>query len=477
MTDSDTAPATRSSRSIWPTTPEVASLFRIAAPMITVQVGLMLMGVVDTLMVGRVSAVALGAVALGNMYFWAFSIPGQGALLALDPIISQAVGAGDERAIRRGVQRSLLIALVVTVPVGILMLVAEPVLRALGQPEELIGPAAAFARLMAPGLPAFFGFVVLRQTLQSLGLTRAIVIVIIGANVLNFFIDWVLIYGHLGAPALGVVGSAWATTLSRWVMTIGLGIVVWPRLRHLIRPWLPEVFERGPLLRMLSLGIPIGWQLQLEYLAFGGTAILMGRIGTPSVAGHQIALNLSSLTYMVPLGVSSAAAVVVGQSVGRRDEVGARRSSGAALLIGGGFMLLAGIVFLAFPGFLVRLYTRNPDVYAVGVRLMPLAGLFQVFDGLQVVSSGVLRGLGDTKVPMVINLLGYWVIGIPLGLFFGFYLHWQAVGLWWGLVVGLVLVAVALLIRVRRRLRKQLRRVVIDHDPIEPAAAEFPVNS
>jgi len=445
-----------------PTRDELRALLTLAVPVVVVQVGMMLMGVVDTLMVGHLSAAALAAVALGNLYFFAVAIFGMGVLMSLDPVIAQAVGARDDPAIARGVQRGMLLAALLSIPAMILLWPGEGVFTWLHQPVDVVPLAASYARLIIPGVLPFLAFAVLRQTLQAMGRMRAIVITIVAANLLNIFLNWILIFGHLGAPALGVDGSAIATTCSRWAMALLLMGLSWPALRRHVLPIRPDVFRLVPLGRMLRLGAPIGAQFELEYSAFGLTGVLMGQLGTSQMAGHQVALNLASLTYMVPLGVSAAASVLVGQAVGRDDALSARRFARAALVVGAAFMLITGTMFLSVPRLLASLYTNASDVIVVAAALLPLAGLFQVFDGIQVVASGVLRGLGDTRSPMIINLIGFWIIGIPVGLLLGFRAGMGAQGLWWGLVLGLAAVAVILLGRVRHRMQARLGRVVID---------------
>ena len=445
-----------------PTRDELRALLTLAVPVVTVQVGMMLMGVVDTLMVGHVSPAALAAVALGNLYFFAVAIFGMGVLMGLDPIIAQAVGARDEPAIARGVQRGMLLAALLATPAMILLWPAGQVFRWLGQPADVVPLAATYARFVIPGVLPFLFYAVLRQTLQAMGRLRAIVITIVAANLLNILLNYALVYGHFGMPALGVAGSSIATTCSRWIMALLLLGLSWPVLRRHLLPIRPDVFTLAPLWRMLRLGAPIGAQFELEYGAFGLTGILMGRLGTNQMAGHQVALNLASLTYMVPLGVSAAVAVLVGQAVGRGDPMGARRSARTALLVGATFMLVTSTLFLTLPRSLAGLYTDSEAVLLMAAALLPLAGIFQVFDGIQVVASGVLRGLGDTRSPMVINIIGFWLVGIPTGLVLGFRTGLGARGLWLGLVLGLASVAVILLARVRHRLQARMGRVVID---------------
>jgi MATE family multidrug resistance protein len=231
-----------------------------------------------------------------------------------------------------------------------------------------------------------------------------------------------------------------------------------------------EVWQLAPLGRMLRLGLPIGAQHLLEFGAFALVALMMGWMGTQQMAGHQIAINLAALTFMVPLGVGDAASVLVGQAIGRADVAGTRGSARAALACGVVFMATTATLFLGLPEPLARLYSRDLEVVAIAAALIPIAGVFQVFDGLQVVAAGVLRGAGDTRGPMLINLLGYWVLGLPLSVYLGFVARLGPAGLWWGLVLGLAVVACALLVRVRARLSRSQSRVVIDPHlaPSEP---------
>lgn len=445
-----------------PTRADFGALLRLAGPLVLIQVGTMLMGVVDTIMVGQVSPAALASAALGNMYFFAISIFGMGVLFALDPIIAQALGARDELAVRRGLQRGLVLSVVLTVPITLALLTAGPVLVLVNQPPEVIPDAAGYVYRNALSVWPFYVFVVMRQTLQAHHRVLPIGITIVIANVVNVGLNYAWIYGNFGFPAMGVIGSAWATMASRWLMAVLLLALGWRTLRPYLRPVAPNLLDLQPLVRMLKLGLPIGAQMMLEGGAFNVMALLMGWLGVVQVAAHQIALNLASLTFMVPLGVSSAAAVIVGHAVGRGDAEGVRRSTVASLAVGAGFMLCTGALFIGVPEPLAGLYTQDAMVIALAALLLPLAGLFQVFDGLQVVAIGLLRGLGDTRMPMIINVIGFWCIGMPVSLWLGFGLDYGAVGLWWGLVVGLVIVAAFLIARVRQREHHGLARIIID---------------
>jgi len=458
------------SRRLLPRREDLRAMVRLALPVVVIQVGMMAMGVVDTLMVGRLGAPALAAVALGNLYFFLIAVFGMGTLMVLDPVVAQAVGAEDREGAARGVQRGVLLAGLLALPAAVLLLLAGPFMRAAGQPPDVVPLAAAYAERLAPGVFPFFLFVVLRQTLQSMGVTAPIVRAIVLANLANAVLNWMLIFGHLGAPALGVPGSAWATTLSRWLLVAILFVQARRRLTPLVRPMRREIWQAAPLGRMLRLGLPIGAQMFLEFGAFALVALMMGWLGTRSMAGHQIAINLASLTFMVPLGVGDAASVLVGQGVGRGDARATRGAAASALLCGVGFMVGTAVLFLAAPGSLARLYTPDLDVVLVAASLIPLAGIFQVFDGTQAVAAGILRGLGQTRVAMLVNLLGYWCVGLPVSYLCGIRLGQGPAGLWWGLVIGLAVVATTLLLRIRIALAREQRRVVID-DPAPPSLA------
>jgi MATE family multidrug resistance protein len=441
---------------------DISAMLSLAVPVVVAQVGMMLMGVVDTMVVGRVSAEALAAVALGNVVLMSVTSFAFGLLLTIDPLVAQAIGAHDAAAVRRAVQRGLLLAVVVTVPSMLVLVPVEPVLILLRQPPEVAPIAAGYVHRCLPGLLPYFFFVVLRQTLQAMERLRPILAVVAVANVLNLVLDLALVYGWWGMPELGPFGSAWATTASRIALLLGLLLVAWRDLGRLLHRIDSEAFRLRPMWRTVVLGAPIGLQLQLELSALGVIALLAGGLGTVEMAAHQVAINLASLTFMVPLGVASAAAVRVGHAVGRSDSLGARRSASAALTCGGGFMACAALVFLIFPDPLASAYTSDSHVRALAAILIPIAGFFQVFDGLQVVSAGILRGLGDTRAPMVVTLLGFWLIGIPVSVGAGFGLGLGAPGLWWGLVAGLGAVAGLLLHRIAQRLSRTVARVSVD---------------
>ncbi len=441
---------------------DLAAMLRLAVPVVVIQVGLMLMGVVDTMVVGRVSAEALAAVALGNIAVMAVASFGLGTLMVVDPLVSQALGAGDQSAVRRAVQRGMFVVVILTVPSVLVLLPVEPVLTLLRQPPEIVPIAAGYVYRRLPGLLAFFGFIVLRQTLQAMERMWPIVVTMVAANLLNLVLDIGLVYGRWGMPAMGPFGSAWATTISRSFLFVGLLLIARRDLAPMLARLDREAFRLRPLINTLKLGLPIGVQVNMEFLSVAVIALLMGSLGALAMAAHQVAINLAALTFMVPLGVSAAAAVKVGNAVGRGHGMDARRSASAALVCGGGFMIFSAVLFLAFPRLLASAYTSDLQVVLLAATLIPIAGIFQVFDGLQIVAAGVLRGLGDTRVPMVINFLGIWFFGVPVSLWLAFGLDLGPQGLWWGFVTDLFAVAVLLLIRIAVKLSRPLQRVSVE---------------
>ncbi len=445
-----------------PATSEWRALTAVAVPVVIVEVGLMFMGVVDTLIVGRVSAEALAAVALGNLYFFNCIVIAVGTLMALDPLVSQAVGAGDRVAVTRALQRGIVLSVALGLVTMAGMIPAGPLLRAFRQPAEVIPDATTYIHVSAAGMIPFLGFIVLRQSLQALGRLAPIVVTIVIANLLNAALNWVLVFGNLGAPRLGVAGSAIATAIGRFVLFGMLLALTWRDLRPHLHALERASLSWAPLRRMLALGLPIGLQQFLEFSVFGTVGLLMGTFGAAQVAAHQIALNMAALTFMVPLGVAAAAAVRVGHAVGAADAPRSRRAARISYVVAAGFMSTTAVLFLALPRPLSALYTSDAAVIAIAASLLPIAGLFQVVDGLQAVGAGVLRGLGDTRIPLIAMLSGHWLIGLPVSLVLAFRTGMGPQGLWWGFVAGLTSVAIFLLIRVRFLFRRGVSRVHVD---------------
>lgn len=455
---------------------EIRQLVRLGAPIALVQFGSTALNFVDVALLGRHDPASLPAMALGNTTAWVVLVFCMGVVTALDPLLSQAIGARDQRAVPRLLGRGGLMALLLSVPTGLLLLPAETLLTWLGQPPALIPAAADYARLQAFGILPFLWYSVLRSFLSAHARLAPQVATILLGNLLNFGLDWLLIFGHWGAPELGATGAALATVLCRWLMFAGL---LWfarhdllPALRQLRDPGLRrEAWAPRPLWRLFTLGAPIGGQFLLEVGVFATTAFCIGYLDSvagdasgegPRLAAHQVALQLASLSFMLPLGLGMATSVRVGWAVGRGDFAAARRTSLAALVLGGSAMTVFMLAFLGWPRPLAGLLTSHESVLTIAAGLIPIAGVFQIGDGLQVVAIGCLRGLGDVRSPLLANLVGFWVLGLPLGLWFGYGLGGGPAGLWWGLVVGLFTVAVALLWVLRMRLHTARNRLVSD---------------
>jgi MATE family multidrug resistance protein len=432
---------------------ELASMVRLALPLVLAEVGWMAMGVEDTMFVGRVNAEAMGAVGLGTMLFYGIVIFAYGLLLGLDTLVSQSYGAGDTDDCRHslisGVWLSLFLIPAVMGAIWLLM----PLLAAWGIDPGVLGVTKPYLRVLnwsAPMLVLFFGF---RRYLQAINIVRPIMVTLLTANLVNILCNWVFVLGNLGSPRMGAEGAAWATFISRIYMAGMLAAVIWmndPRLPHV--SWRPDLARVKELLR---LGMPAAGQIGLETGVFAVVTVLIGKLGAAPLAGHQIALQTASMTYMVPLGISSAAAVRVGHAIGRIDPEGMARAGWMALGLGAAVMSCAAVALLVFPYWIARLFTPEADVIAAGMLLLRIAAFFQLFDGLQVVATGALRGAGDTRTPMICHFVGYWVIGLPLGwlLCFGGIASLGAPGLWIGLSVGLVVIGIVLVEMWRRRAR------------------------
>lgn len=427
---------------------ELRRLAELAWPVVIGQLGMVGLGVVDVMMVGRLGEEAIGAVGIGNTWSFAGLIFGLGTASGIDPIVTQAFGAGEPRAAGRALLGGAAVLSLLCVPIALMHLLSGPAFALLNQPESLVPIAAAYCRVIALGVPAFLGFALVRQFLQGKGLMRPAMWVLLAGNVLNVVLNDALIFGRYGLPALGVEGAAWSTVIVRWAMFGLLLLLGWSVVREARPDRLPTVREIGGL---ASLALPSGWHVALEVWAFGSIAIFAGQLGNLEVAAHTIAMNIISVLFMVPLGLSAAAATRVGNLVGARAPwTPAARVTLAATAV---IMTTWSTVLMVLPAYLVGLYTEAPDVTALAVSILPIAAAFQLFDGAQIVSVGMLRGLGDTRRPAMFNLFAYWTLGVPLGWFLAFPWGLGLHGLWMGVSVGLGLVSVLFLHRLRTHAR------------------------
>ena len=428
---------------------ELRALTTLAVPVVLSELGWMAQGVVDTIMVGRLGPAAIGAVALGNAVFYTPSLFGFGLLLGLDTLVSQSYGRKDYDGCHRWLAQGIYLAMLVAPLIMAAIWLGSFGYARFGIAASVAGPASTYLRVLNWSTLPLLIYGASRRYLQGVGQVRVITVTFVGANLFNWLGNWVLIYGHWGAPRMGVDGSALSTVIARIFMALALLGFAWRYERRRGHP----LFHHwaGPSIAMLKqlvrLGAPAAGQIVLEVGAWNLATLAAGWLTPVALATHQIALNYAALTYMVPLGVSAAAAVSVGHAIGAGDPARARRAGWLALALGVGFMLLAAVLFLVAPRPLIALYTTDPQVMAVGPALLILAAAFQIFDGIQTVATGSLRGLGETRVPMWANLVGYWVIGLPLGLTLCFVLKWGIYGLWIGLTLALVVIASTLLFR------------------------------
>lgn len=435
---------------------ELRPLLRLAGPVVVSELGWMAMGLVDTAMVGRVSAEAIGAVSVGSHTYFVAAMFGMGVLLGLDPLVSQAWGAGRKDEAHRGLVQGVMLAVAIGAALMALLWWGNRHLAGLGIDPKVLPDAMAYMDVVTWGLIPLLLFAAVRRYLQGMGIVRPVMVVVLAANVVNVFANWILIFGNLGAPAMGAVGSAWATTVSRVFMIVCLAAFTWWLARSddsgLLRvSWRPDL----RLLRyVVRLGTPAAMQLTLEGGVFTAATLLAARLDPTALAAHQIALGAAAFAFMVPLAMSSAGAVRVGQSLGAGDPDGARAAGWTALIVGGTFMSLSATSFLLFPRLIFSVFTDEIAVVAVGVGLLRIAAAFQLFDGVQVVATGVLRGSGDTRTSMLTSVVAYWVIGLPLAWFMCFTLDFGVDGLWMGLTSGLVFAAFVLVTAWARRIRR-----------------------
>src|SRR5271163_166092 len=437
----------------WHLGEEVRALLRLAIPVVLSELAWMLMSVVDTVMVGRLSPEAIGAVGLSSTLYYVPALAGVGLLLGLDTLVSQAFGRGDDEDCRRWLMQGIYIALAYTLPVIVFVNWLPALLPSWGTNPAVIGQTTDYLRLLNFGTPFLLIYACFRRYLQGIGVAKPVTFALVSANLVNLAGNWLLIYGKFGLPHMGVRGSALSTVVARLYMAAFLvTVAVWHERKrgfslfaHLAGP------DWHRIRRILRLGGPAATQMIFEIGAFGAATVIAAQLSPEALAAHQVALNIASVTYMVPLGISAASAVAVGHAIGAGDPARARRAGYLAIAMASGFMALMAVLLLAFPHSIVRVYSPDPQVLAIGIPLLALAAAFQVFDGIQTATTGSLRGLGHTKEPMLINLIGYWVLGLPLGYFLCFHGKLGVYGVWIGLTISLVFIAALVLLEWARK--------------------------
>jgi multidrug resistance protein, MATE family len=427
---------------------EFRPMLRLAAPLALTELGWLAMGFTDTVMVGRLpdSATAIGAVSLGTTLFYTIGVFGSGIMLGMDTLVAQAYGARRLEECHRTMWNALYFAVALSPLLMLFVLATFPLFSRFGLAPALVAQTVPFLKALVWSTLPLALYFALRRYLQAMHIVKPVVFALVSANLVNLLGNWALVYGHLGARAYGVAGSGWSTCVARtyMVLVLAIAVVYYDRKRSSGLWSASRSLDLERIRRLLRLGLPAALQLLLEIGAFATATFLVGKLGAVQLAGHQIALNVASFTYMVPLGIGSAAAVRVGHAMGARDAHGAARAGWMALLFAVFFMSCSGLALFLFARPIARVYTPEADVINAGAALLVVAAVFQLFDGLQVVATGALRGAGNTGIAMLANLVGYWVIGLPLGAFLCFKLKLGAVGMWAGLCLALVLIGSAL---------------------------------
>ncbi len=443
---------------------EMATLVKEGFPLAVTFAGGTLLGVVDTAMVGRLGAPELAGVALGNAVYFTVSVAAMGIVFGMDPIVSQALGAGEGARARAALRAGFRLGLALCAPVIAIIAMAPLFFGLFGIEPETAKHAAHFLWGRAPGAIPFILVMALRSYLQGRTYTRPLVVGVIAANVMNFLGNGLFIFGDralteiglpaIGLPALGVLGSGLASSLSSMAQLA----VIFTAFRKLAPA------EGGgdldvPWRLLTKVGIPIGLTLLAEVGAFSLAGVLAARIGPAAAAGHQVAITLASLTFTAAMGIANATSVRVGRAVGRGDSGAARISGVAGFTVSTLYMSATAVMFLLFPAQLAGSMSDRPEVLASAIPLLYVAAAFQLFDGAQVVGAGALRGIGETKFIQNANILGYYAIGLPISLLLAFGLGMNERGRWWGLCVGLAFVAAALFWRFLSKSRGTLARL------------------
>lgn len=431
----------------------VSRLLALAAPVMANNLLTAGMNMTDAIMAGRISAHDLAAISVGGSVYVPFFLLALGVLVAITPSAAHLYGAGRRAQIGAVVRQGLWLALALAVLLMIGFRFLVPLFHAVGVQPALIGESSGYVIAVAWGLPAMLAYLVLRFASEGIGHTRPMLYVALAGFLLNIPLDYLFMFGGFGVPAMGAVGCGYATAVVMWVdLAVMLAYVLAARRRYgplrLFASFDLPRFDQ--IMRLLRLGVPIGVMLFAEVSLFGAVALLMATMGTVAVAAHQVALTVASFSFMVPMGLSTAISVVVGQALGAGDQAQARRSGFVGIGLALVFELLSALLMLWLRRPIAALFTGDTAVVALASRLLVLAAAFQLSDGLQVASAGALRGFKDTRVPMGITLIAYWGVGLTLAWWLGIHLKIGPVGVWIGLIAGLTVAGLLLFVRYGR---------------------------
>ena len=428
------------------------AIARLAVPLLVnnLCVGGMLSA--DTIMAGRLGVGQLAAVAIGSNFAGVFYFFAIGMLMALSPLVAHAYGAGRDGEIGNYVRQGLWLAAGIGLAIVAALVAAEPLLRLIGIPPATADLAGQYVRALSLGMPALCGFYALRFGSEGIGWTRPVMYTAVVGLVVNVLLNYVLMYGKLGFPALGAVGSGYATATTWWLLFAILWIYV--KRHRIYRPYAPLGRRERPqparLREIATLGAPIAGSLVLEGGMFNAAALLLATFGATVMAAHAIAINYAALMFMIPLSLNSATTIHVGHQLGRGDRQAGAIAAWTGVGMGVAVMVISAIVMICARYGIAGLYTRDADVLLLAANLLLFAAVFQVADGVQVCTAGALRGFKDTRLPMFYNLVAYWGIGFPLAWYLGLDRGWSAQGVWTGLIAGLFVAALLLSVRLRR---------------------------
>ncbi len=426
--------------------------FNLAYPVMLSQLGQVLVGVADSMMVGQLGAVPLAASSLANSIFFVVLMFGMGVSMGITPLVSKADGKGKSKRISQLFQHGLWMNIATSVVLTLLLVGLGEILYFLDQPAQVVDQAIPYLWVITASLFPFMIFQNFKQFAEGLSQTRQAMYITIFCNVINIALNWVLIFGKLGFSEMGLMGAGYATLISRILMPILMGLYVLKSRRYQVFDLSLGIkkFSRLLFVKILNIGVPTGFQYIFEVSAFSAAAIMMGWIGVNALAAHQIALNLAAISYMMASGLSTAGMIRIGNQIGKGDMKTMRDAGMMVFKMVLVFMSMSALIFILGRFFLPTLYIDDPEVISLAATLLIIAGLFQLSDGAQVVGLGVLRGMEDVRVPTIVTLLAYWVFGLPLAYLLAFPLGLNEVGIWYGLLIGLSFTAVLLFIRFHR---------------------------
>ncbi|MFO7446780.1 MAG: MATE family efflux transporter [Ignavibacteriaceae bacterium] len=431
----------------------IKETMNLAYPVIIGQLGTIMMGVVDSIMVGEIGAVPLAAASLANSIFMLVFILGLGVSIALTPLVAISVGARKFDDCGILFRQSFIINMTLAVILAIIMFLASDMIQYFNQPPDVAAQARSYAKLLGMSILPIMLFHTYKQFIEGFSVMRPAMVVTLTANIVNAFTNWVLIYGNLGFPALGLDGAGWATFASRCFLGVSLMIYVMKNraFKQYDVSFKFSLINFPVIKKILALGLPSGFQLFFEVGAFSFAVIMVGWLGTEQLAAHQIALNLASISFMSALGISAAGSIRVGNAVGMKSILETRRAGFSAILSSAGIMTCFGIVFIILRRFLPSLYIDDKAVISLASSLLVITALFQISDGVQAVGIGILRGLTDVKAPTLITFVSYWILALPIGYLLGFKFNMGVVGVWAGLLIGLTSSAVLLTLRFNKK--------------------------